>query len=765
MSFRSYHAPRPPGKRYFHLPSSPPETRSAILRLQQLEDLIAPVAAVGVVSMNGVVGIDSALVRFDTDTPGTIASTTRVTGLVGGDVLVGIDVRPATGELFGLGSGSRLYRIDIGTGAATQIGPAFPTALSGTAFGFDFNPTVDRIRVTSNTGQNLRINPNAPATGFVTVDTPLAFFAGDASTPPDENAGTAPTVVGVAYTNNLPPPTPAPTPAPVTTLYGINIGTDQLVMIGGPDGEPPSPNGGTVFTVPGGFLGFNPTGATSFDVAPSADPFAPAFATNVGTTGATTLYAINLTTGAATAVGTVGTGLSLAGFSVLPPATGSGTLRLDASSYSLNENGVLTVRVVRVGGATGTVMVNYATADGTAKAGVDYVPVSGTLTFGTGVVSQNITIPAIPDLSGVAGDPSKTFTLTLSAPAGGGVLGTPASATVTISETAVPTAPPPPLAPPVTLPPPPAPVVTPQPGPFQLFAVGAGGGGGPAVNVYSVATGQLVRSFFAYDQGFTGGVQVATGDVNGDGYDDVITGVGAGGGPNVKVFDGRTGNLVVSFFAYESTFVGGVQVAAGDVNGDGFADIVTGTGDGGGARVQVFSGADLSVIQNFFAFESSFRGGVNVAAGNFNNDLFDDIATSPGAGGGPRVQLFDGNTLAVLGNYFAFDQASRAGVFLATGQFQNNGVTGVVAGTGVGEAAGLRAFAGTTATVAADLSSFVSGFGTGGVRVASKVSRVGDALVLAGSGSRVLTINQTTSTVAGDITPFAAGFNGGVFVG
>ena len=80
------------------------------------------------------------LIRFDTDTPGTIQSTTPITNLAGGDTIVGLDFRPATGQLYGLGSGSRLYTIDPNTAVATQVGAGRGFTLSGSRFGFDFNP-------------------------------------------------------------------------------------------------------------------------------------------------------------------------------------------------------------------------------------------------------------------------------------------------------------------------------------------------------------------------------------------------------------------------------------------------------------------------------------------------------------------------------------------------------------------------------------------------------------------------------------------------
>src|SRR5207248_577426 len=101
--------------------------------------------------------------------------------------------------------------------------------------------------------------------------------------------------------------------------------------------------------------------------------------------------------------------------------------------------------------------------------------------------------------------------------------------------------------------------------PAGLLAVGTGPGVPALVRVFDAATTVEVRSFLPYGAGFVGGVNVATGDVTGDGTADIITAAGAGAGPHVKVFDGATGAEVRSFFAYGPSFPGGVTVAAGDV--------------------------------------------------------------------------------------------------------------------------------------------------------------------------------------------------------
>jgi len=193
-----------------------------------------------------------------------------------------------------------------------------------------------------------------------------------------------------------------------------------------------------------------------------------------------------------------------------------------------------------------------------------------------------------------------------------------------------------------------------------------GAGVASHVKVFSGATGAESASFFAYPPSFTGGVRVASGDVNGDGVADVITGAGAGGNAHVKVFDGRTSAELRSFLAYPG-FSGGVFVAAGDVNGDGAADIVTGADAGAASHVKVFDGGTGAELRSFFAYGAGFSGGVRVAAGDVNGDGFADIVTGAGAGAGPHVKVFDGRSGAELHSFFAYSPAFTGGVFVAAG--------------------------------------------------------------------------------------------------
>jgi hypothetical protein len=209
-------------------------------------------------------------------------------------------------------------------------------------------------------------------------------------------------------------------------------------------------------------------------------------------------------------------------------------------------------------------------------------------------------------------------------------------------------------------------------GTLPFIVTGAGPGGGPDVRIFVVSDQGLfeVADFMAYGAGFTGGVQVAAADIDNDGTDEIITGAGPGGGPDVRVFkiDPVAGeiSLAADFFAYGSTFRGGVFVAGTAHDANPANRVVTGAGPGGGPDVRSFSGAG-ALASDFFAYGPTFAGGVNVATANFGNDESYEFVTGPGQGGGPNVRVFSA-TGTQEASFFPYDPAFGGGVFVATGQ-------------------------------------------------------------------------------------------------
>jgi hypothetical protein len=256
------------------------------------------------------------------------------------------------------------------------------------------------------------------------------------------------------------------------------------------------------------------------------------------------------------------------------------------------------------------------------------------------------------------------------------------------------------------------------------IVTGTGGGGGPHVRVFNADGSPQPTSFFAYDPAFTGGVRVAACDLDGDGRPEIVTAMGPGGEPHVRVFKvhppGQAVTELAGFYAYARGFTGGVFVACGDVDGDGVADIVTGTDAGGGPHVRVFRvGASVSEVAGFFAFDPGFTGGVRVAAGNLDASDRASIIVGAGVGGGPHIRalkLHPAGGLAELASFFPFDPGFTGGVFVGAGRVTGGAAADIITGAGAGGGPHVRVFTGTGADTGVAFMAYEAMFG-GGVTV------------------------------------------------
>jgi suppressor of ftsI len=253
-----------------------------------------------------------------------------------------------------------------------------------------------------------------------------------------------------------------------------------------------------------------------------------------------------------------------------------------------------------------------------------------------------------------------------------------------------------------------------------VYAIGANAGQAPRVKVTDPVTGAVVANFLAFARSYRGGVNTAVGDVNGDGVYDII--VSKAKGPSqVKVIDGtklnqvnpKTGVIQPSallghFLSYQPGFVGGVFVAAGDVNGDGLADVITGPGIGRRSNVKVIDATKLNqgspdttinpsaVLANFLAYQEGFRGGVRVASGDLNGDGRTDVVAGQGPGGLSRVKVFGGPALMVMAAFQPFGQDFRGGVFVGTGNVKGFAFDDVIVGQGPGSRPRVKVFSNQT---------------------------------------------------------------------
>ena len=237
------------------------------------------------------------------------------------------------------------------------------------------------------------------------------------------------------------------------------------------------------------------------------------------------------------------------------------------------------------------------------------------------------------------------------------------------------------------------------------IVTGPGSGGGPHVRFFDVSSPSsptFLGGFFAYPPDFRDGVSPSAGDIDGDGSVELVTAPGMGGPPWVRVFDVTVPSEpseIASFFAYGETFRGAVNTAVGDVDGDGRAEVITGPVGAGGPHVRVFDLAEPEsprVLGQFFAYARDFRGGVNVAAGDVDGDKDDEVITAPATAGAPHVRIFDWDpatrSFEETAGFLAQPPGTRSGLHVATAEADGDGKDEVVVGPGWGHRPLVRIF-------------------------------------------------------------------------
>jgi hypothetical protein len=319
--------------------------------------------------------------------PGTLlpmpsGAPVTINGLNAGEEVVAIDTRPATGDVVGLTSTRRLLRINPANGQTALIAEV-SIAFLGNVAGFDFNPLDDRLRITTDTGQNLSVVPD---TGVATEETALNI----------------PGTVGLAY-------------SATGALYGIDESTNSFTVFANPS------TGGGAVVLP---MGTDVGPLTSFDISAADGVGFAAITAPGGTT--TRLFSVSISDGATLPIADIGGGTTIRGLAVARP----GRVRFPVAGYSVLESaGTALVTLVREAGSAGPITVKLTAAAGTAATPADFIGFSSTVEFADGEITKTVNVLIAND----AGDETdETVTLTLTQPFLGATLGTPAAATLTI---------------------------------------------------------------------------------------------------------------------------------------------------------------------------------------------------------------------------------------------------------------------------------------------------------------------------------------------
>jgi len=202
--------------------------------------------------------------------------------------------------------------------------------------------------------------------------------------------------------------------------------------------------------------------------------------------------------------------------------------------------------------------------------------------------------------------------------------------------------------------------------------VAAGPGGNPHIKSFDSLGNRKQANFFAYSDQFRGGSSVAYGDIDGDGQAEIVTGAGTGGGPHIRVFK-EDGREIANFFPFHASYRGGIEVATGDIDGDGRDEIAVSQASGGQAWIKVYRvDQTRTVVGEWNAF-GSVESGADIAMGDVDGDGQDEVIVGAGAGGGPHIRVYEGNGQLKPLSFFAFHPAYRGGLSVAAADVDGDG--------------------------------------------------------------------------------------------
>ena len=248
---------------------------------------------------------------------------------------------------------------------------------------------------------------------------------------------------------------------------------------------------------------------------------------------------------------------------------------------------------------------------------------------------------------------------------------------------------------------------------------GTGDGLGPQISIFN-SDGKVLGRCFAYAEHLRSGVRVAVGDLDGDGSPEIITAAGPSGRPHIQIFSSTCQRLSPGFFALDGKFKGGTHVTTGDINGDGKDDIIVTAGKGGGAHVMAYD-KDGNVLLNFFAYDKkTFRNGIKVDAIDIDGDGIDEIVTGPEYGA-PHIQIFqirNGQAYRLNPGFYAFASSFRGGVSVTGADVDGDGIEEIVVSVGHDSTSLLRVFNLDGSIFRGDYYTYTEGI-TGGINITS----------------------------------------------